>query len=63
MAELEDDIAKISNVLNDTKAYRLIARVLGVSINPDSQIFVDIEEYIAYKYREMEEENLENEDE
>jgi hypothetical protein len=62
MAE-SDDSVKVSDVLNETKAYNIIGRKLGIEIDPNSTIFHDIEEYIVFKYREMEEENLENEDE
>lgn len=48
---------KISNILNKTKAYIEIGRALKIEIDPDSQIFHEIEEYIYKKYEEMAEEN------
>ena len=48
---------KISNILNKTKAYIEIGRALKIEIDPDSQIFDEIEEYIYKKYEEMAEEN------
>tara|TARA_R110002020_G_scaffold65366_7_gene172693 strand:+ start:1461 stop:1637 length:177 start_codon:yes stop_codon:yes gene_type:complete len=50
---------KISNILNKTKAYIEIGRALKIEIDPDSQIFHEIEEYIYEKYEEMEEEKYE----
>jgi len=49
---------KISDILNETKAYIKIGKALKIEINPDSQIFYEIEEYILEKYKEMEEENV-----
>ena len=48
---------KISNIINKTKAYIEIGRALKIEIDPDSQIFHEIEEYIYKKYEEMAEEN------
>lgn len=53
------NIAKIGNILNETKAYIEIGKALNIEINFDSQIFHDIEEYIYEKYKEMEEEKYE----
>jgi len=50
-------IEKISNVLNETKAYIRIGRILDIEIDSDSEIFYEIEEYILQKYEQMEEEN------
>jgi len=47
---------KVSNVLNDTKAYIKIARVLGIEPDNNSMIFHEIEEFIVEKFHEMQEE-------
>ena len=50
---------KISNILNETKAYIKIGKALKIEIDPDSLIFYEIEEYILQKYEQMEEEKYE----
>lgn len=50
---------KISDILNETKAYIKIGKALKIEIDPDSQIFYEIEEYIYEKYKQMEEEKYE----
>ena len=52
---MEDLTIKISNILNETKAYTRIGRALEIEINSDSEIFHEIEEFILEKYQEMEE--------
>jgi len=48
-----DRIERVSIILNDTKAYDLIGKTLGIEIDCDSDIFRDIEEYIIEKFDEM----------
>ena len=48
-----DRIEIVSMVLNDTKAYDLIGKALGIELNNDSDIFREIEEYIVEQYDEM----------
>jgi len=54
--EHEDLYEAVSHVLNDTKAYIKIARVLGIEPDNDSMIFHEIEEFIVEKFHEMQEE-------
>lgn len=58
----DDKIAKVSDILNgrEYNPYILIGLRLGIEIDSDSDIFLDIEEYIVDKYEEMEEENKSN---
>lgn len=50
-----DKIERVSNILNDTKAYDLIAKALGIEIDNNSEIFREIEEYIIERFEEMDE--------
>tara|TARA_R110001632_G_scaffold175184_1_gene294904 strand:- start:954 stop:1199 length:246 start_codon:yes stop_codon:yes gene_type:complete len=43
----------VSNILNDSKVYNKIAKALGIKLDPDSDIFKEIEEYIVEQYDEM----------
>ena len=52
-----DDVIKVSNVLNDTKAWLKIEKALGIEIDSNSMIFQEIEEFIVEKFNEMKEEN------
>ena len=62
---MDRDLAteKVSFVLNGErfgyKPYILIGEKLGIEINPDSEIFHEIEEFIVEKYEQMEEEEQE----
>tara|TARA_R110000824_G_scaffold391967_1_gene590099 strand:- start:373 stop:618 length:246 start_codon:yes stop_codon:yes gene_type:complete len=48
-----DRIERVSNILNDTKAYDLIGKTLGIEIDANSEIFRDIEEYIIERFEDM----------
>tara|TARA_R110000803_G_scaffold57536_1_gene115461 strand:+ start:458 stop:706 length:249 start_codon:yes stop_codon:yes gene_type:complete len=48
-----DRIERVSNILNDTKAYDLIGKTLGIEIDVNSEIFRDIEEYIIERFEDM----------
>ena len=48
-----DRIERVSMVLNNTKAYDLIGKALGIKIDNDSSIFREIEEYIIEQFDEM----------
>ena len=52
---MEENIVKVSNILNDTKAYNKIGEALGIEIDCNSEIFREIEEFIVEKYNEMKE--------
>jgi len=43
----------VSNILNDSKVYNKIAKALEIKLDPDSDIFREIEEYIVEQYDEM----------
>lgn len=63
-------IEAVSNVLNKpdvhnpggTGAYDKIGEVLGIEVDSNSMIFHEIEEFIVNKYKEMRDENGENND-
>ena len=43
----------VSNILNDSKVYNKIAKALEIKLDPDSDIFREIEEYVVEQYDEM----------
>ena len=45
-----DRIERVSIILNDTKAYDLIGKTLGIEIDCNSDIFRDIEKFIIDKF-------------
>jgi len=48
-----DRIERVSIILNDTKAYDLIGKTLGIEIDCNSEIFREIEQYIIEQFDEM----------
>lgn len=53
-----DRIERVSIILNDTKAYNLIGKTLGIEIDCNSDIFRDIEQFIIDKFDEMDEDKV-----
>lgn len=55
--ERENQILKISNILNNTKVWDKISEALDIEMDSNSMIFYEIEEFILDKLDEMTEDN------